>query len=72
MVAGYNGNRNDRRRASVPEREPVARALLDCDKRQARHQGQREAQHRLPRLSRPVPRGRRREASHCSRLTEGL
>lgn len=70
MVAGHNGDRDDRGRATVPEREPSPRALPHRDQREARHQGQGEAQHRIPGLPRPVPRGRRREACYRSRPTQ--
>lgn len=71
MVAGHNGDRDDRRRAALPQREPPARALPHRDQRQARHQGQGEAQHRVPGLPRPVPGGGRGQARDGARLVEG-
>lgn len=71
LVPRYNGYRDDRGRAAVPEREPAAGAVPHRHQRQARHQGQGEAQHRLPGLPRPVPRGGRGPPRHRARLTQG-
>lgn len=71
MVIGNHGNRDDRRGATVFERKSIESIVFDCDKRQTGNQGEGQAIRHIPRLPRPVFRGRGRETIRGFRVIKG-
>lgn len=71
MVTGHNGNRDDRRGATVFERKSVESVVFDCDKWQTGNQGEGQVIRHIPRLPGSVFRGRGGETIRGFRAIKG-